>query len=247
MPGLVTATMPDVSGIPADATQMSFSFDGDASNVGTAAIMSGLVANFFTAVATGATHAIGEYIAASRSRLANAVLLNVFNLAGHLDGSPHGSPTITAPMTLPAPVNTGLLADQLAALLSFEASLTGILERGPVATRPSTDEAIDQGAPATHSARTRPRASRRGRVWVGPLCTFTQGDVEGSGIKAVVITDLQKAAHDLIVNSLATTTPWVVWSRAIAATNVVDGGWVDQRFATQRRRRDKAIERSVWT
>lgn len=247
MPGLVTATMPDVSGIPADATQMSFAFNGNGGDVGFAAIMAGLVQAFFNNIAAGATHAIGEYLAGSRSRVANAVLYNTYDLAGHLDGSPHGSPTITAPMTLPAPVNTGLLADQLAAILSFEASLTGILERGPVATRPSTDEAIDQGAPATHSARTRPRASRRGRIWVGPLCSFTQGDVEGSGLKAVVISDLQKAAHDLIVNSLATVTPWVVWSRVTAATNVIDGGWVDQRFGTQRRRRDKAIERSVWT
>jgi hypothetical protein len=245
MPGLVTVRFPDVSGIPADDTQLQFVFDNDPAASGTDMISA--VNRFINVVAPGATNSVGAYIAASRSRAALALKFEAFQLAGHLDGTPHGSPVLTEVGTLVAPINSGLLPDQLAAVLSYHSDLTGILERGPTHTVASDDKAVDEGAPATHPARSRPKASRRGRIWVGPLGTFTLGDTEGSGIKAVVLTDLCKAAADLVTTTVAGNIPWSVWSRIGAgAVNHVIGGWCDQRFATQRRRRDKATERSLW-
>jgi hypothetical protein len=152
----------------------------------------------------------------------------------------------TSFFTLPDPGSTGLLPDQLAACLSYGADLTGLFERGPVVTRPTDEEGQDEGAPATHPARSRPAAQARGRIYFGPLSTFALGGGAGDGIKAQVLTDLCHAAVDLVSNS-ASGDQWSVWSRVGAgAIRHITHGWCDARFATQRRRRDKAVERSLW-
>ena len=113
------------------------------------------------------------------------------------------------------------------------------IEHGPTSTSiPSSDAAQDQGAPATHTGKTRPRASLRGRVFIGPL---TAGVPDSNGhVTASAATVVQDAFDDLVgaLSALANSTTIVVWSRATASVAAVTWRIVPPIFGSQRRRVD---------
>jgi len=102
------------------------------------------------------------------------------------------------------------------------------------------------------SGGTRPRARRRGRVFIGPLWDGTSASSSGNPARpsATFMEDLRLAADRLmILSDDATTWKWVVPHAAESAgwTSVpVIGGWVDNEFDTQRRRGLVATTRSTF-
>jgi hypothetical protein len=117
--------------------------------------------------------------------------------------------------------------------------MTGLFEHGPMATRSSPESAVDLGAPATHSAKTRPKASHRGRIYVGPLNDLA--DNGAAGLTGFIETDLKVA-----LIRLASTLGWVVWSRVLASVSTVVAGWIDEQFGAVRRRRLSTGSKIAW-
>lgn len=89
------------------------------------------------------------------------------------------------------------------------------------------------------------QASRRGRVYIGPL---NEGMVTSGGrVLTGAITDLNTAMENLQSDSIADSLPWVVWSRTLLEQATVNNGWVDDSFDIQRRRQRQPVARTTWT
>lgn len=234
---LARAVFPDVNGITADEAVNDFTFD-------TVLSLSTIAANvitFYNGVGGSPSNPC-QHLGTSRDRGTNRCQVELYDISAHLDGSPHGSPVDIVMWTLGTPGSTQVLPRQAAITVTNHAVFGSVLEHGPTVTRPSTESAIDQGAPATHAVKSRPKASLRGRIQVGPL----------SGFAANLTTGLVSAEANLAFASacnglLAADPGWSVWSRVNATTHPISGGWIDQDFAVIRRRKLKSpTPKVVW-
>lgn len=202
------------STLPEDVVENTFAFAHTPAFDGTAATaIAAQLSAFYTAVGTGGSAAIQSWLGNSIQTTSGHEIV-YYDITGHLDGSPHGAPIATAPLSI---TSTGAtcLPDELAACVSFHG---------------------DYGTDVEFSGVTRPRARHRGRVYIGPLST--SAIVNASGTHAVNVTnqlcvDFAAAAGDLMGDPTYT---WSVWSRARATLDVVVAGWVDNAFDVQRRR-----------
>lgn len=110
----------------------------------------------------------------------------------------------------------------------------------------------DYGTAAEHFEGTRPRARRRGRVYIGPLNTFTCDATAGSTAvqrPAAGFIDLLLAQLTALGNTTITTggATWEVFSHTDWDGHPVTQGWVDNAYDTQRRRGEKATARDTFT
>lgn len=90
-----------------------------------------------------------------------------------------------------------------------------------------------------------PQAIRRGRVYIGPIqdaSNHTDGRPTSSAVSGLV------SAGDALVTSSkgASDWKWCVFSRSTNSMVVVDNGWVDNEWDTQRRRGRDATSRSTF-
>lgn len=93
-------------------------------------------------------------------------------------------------------------------------------------------------------------AQRRGRHYIGPLNTgaSSSGTNQPARPTTAMIDDVSAAAHDVIDSLSTSSMNWVVLSRATGgAFSMVDHGWVDNEFDTQRRRGVESTARTSWT
>lgn len=145
-----------------------------------------------------------------------------------IQAGPLGSPAYEAPWLGPAAplVANSNLPTEVAAVLSFHGDLTGVLEE--VGT-------------------TRPKARRRGRIYLGPLTTGAVYITDDRPlVNAPFLLAVREAAVRLMDNSLTDSHLWSVWSREAADLYPVVGGWTDDACDTQRRRGNAAGSRVVW-
>lgn len=227
MVALASVSLAARTGILKDETVVDFVFDNDATSSSETTDIRDALVDFFNAT-TGTGFTLAHYIGYSRSRASAASKINIYDLDGHLDGSPHGSPTFAYTFTLGAGDTDRVIENpaQVALVLSFHADLSGLVEE---------------------SGATRPRARRRGRVYIGPLDNLNANAqaVDGPVIPSDnLINTLASAASDLLA---ASGVIWSVWSRANAAVYEVVGGWVDNRFDTQRKRLTSPTIRTSWS
>ena len=89
-----------------------------------------------------------------------------------------------------------------------------------------------------------PQASRRGRIYVGPVDSGAVGT--GGIVLAAYQTFVNTAGANLLAASNAGSTTWVAYSPTLVAAAPVDNGWVDNAFDTQRRRGTKSTLRSTF-
>lgn len=90
-----------------------------------------------------------------------------------------------------------------------------------------------------------PQSRRRGRVYIGPLSTTINSTGRpSSGARS----QLASAAVTFCSNLKAAANPAVlgVWSHVDSALIIVDNGWVDDSFDTQRRRGVQPTSRTTW-
>jgi hypothetical protein len=233
---LLRTVMPNVSGMAKDEVVNDFVFNEPSSSADCITA----VKSFWVGDHTGGGSApVAGYINLSVSRLVHT-MIQVYTLDGHLDGSPHGSPTAidTTLVLTAAPVNS--LPDPLAGVLSYHAAYGTAEEVGPVGAIPSDARARHEGAPTTHSGRSRPKSSLRGRVYIGPVATNSIGGL--GGISAGFAASLAGAGNFLMTAALG----WCVWSRRTASVHNIIGGWVDNELGVQRRRNTNPTGKSVW-
>lgn len=93
-----------------------------------------------------------------------------------------------------------------------------------------------------------PQSRRRGRIFFGPLGqNALSGTVPNNRPDAGFVGRLAQAGEDLMNNAAATSAPWVVYSPTDDAGYLVDNGWVDNAFDTQRRRGVSPTTRTTWS
>lgn len=234
------------TGLPADSIVNDFVFEFTGGTINPPAdypnVVQG-VSDFFRHVQAGG-HAVGEYISDYVDR-AVTHQIDVYTIGTHL-GSPVWSAPWLGPVTA-APANA--LPAECAGVLSFHADLTGVLEVGPtVSDIPTDEDAIDQGAPATHTGQSKPRARRRGRLYVGPLTNVAlQSITPPYMLDSTFLQTLREAAGYLASSLGGANWAWSVWSRRDQTTYPVVGGWTDDAPDTQRRRGPKASARVLYT
>jgi len=235
---LVRVTLANVSGVGADSYVNDFVFSG---SVALTALVTSVQA-FYNSGTTGTI--LAEVIGAVVSRTANACYIDTYDLTGHLDGSPHGSPTSHTAFTLTPSLSSGItqLPYQDCLVLSTRANYGTALERGPTASMPTPESAQDDGAPATHMGSTRPRASLRGRLYIGPL---NSAALDGNGRTASGAggTSRLKIQAPAL---LAAQPSWSVWSRRTASTHPIVQGWIDDEAGVRRTRRTKIAGKVAW-
>lgn len=244
---LAVCTLPHVDGYARDDIKMAMAFD-----IGSSSDYSALAArwaSFFNTVQATGT-AVCEWINASRTRAAGGCYVDVFDLTGHLDGSPHGSAVDHSTFTLGAAASAISLPNEVACAVSFRAvGHASALELGSIEAIPTPQAAQNMGAPATHSGRAHPRARRRGRFYVGPLTISTVTDTDTD--KRPRLKDIFRNTVGQAGGTLTQDAPTVhpsIWSRRDEVLRHISGGViVDDAFDTQRRRGEKAIVRGTYS
>lgn len=218
---LATVTLNMTSGLSADAVNNDFVFQTANLTTDIDTIENALDA-FYNDNDAPAIFSIASRLSSRVSRLAGGLVYDFYDITTFLDGSPHGSPFDTrSSQLLDASSATLSLPSEAAIVLSFHADLTGVPE--------------EVGA-------TRPRARRRGRVFIGPLNANATTD---AGLVEDQIRISVNAAGNFLKDSSGV--DWRVWSRMDATTRAVVGGSVDNAFDTQRRRGIDATASSSFT
>lgn len=183
------------------------------------------LAQIYTA-ANGLGDKVGSHIGTGISRVAGACTIKLYDLTGHLDGSPHGSPMIQDTFTMPGPGTDTTLPEEVALALTLRAS--GWAEAAvEVPDGPDAGPEVD-----------RPRARHTGKIYFGPFTTDSL--VLGTGEKArptlgtrTVILDAVEREND---NLLASGHTLCVWSRKFAGLVPITDIQIDDAWDTQRRR-----------
>jgi hypothetical protein len=230
MPKQVTAiiSIPNLDPIN-DTASWSFEFESDtATDFSNISAVITACQNFVTTAGTGGAASIGFYLSASVDRATNHAAVTVYDITGHLDGSPHGSPVAMQNFTIPVGSGSAqAFPEGCAAALSFRGDYGTDVEFG--------------GSPP---GRTRPRARDRNRVYIGPLSSVcaqkdaTTGRCEWS---STFVTDALAALFSLSGTHTAGGDAWNfrVWSKKDAALKLPTESWMDNRVDYQRRRSDE--------
>jgi hypothetical protein len=221
---LVRAVMTASTGLVADQIVNDFAFQWTGGGEPAEANYNDL----FTAVdafynyTTTTTRKTGYYISNYVNRSATHELQAYEIAVGGL-----GSPVFTDDWLGPATAAGNGMPPECAGVLSFHADLTGILEE---------------------SGATRPKARRRGRVYVGPL---DGAAIDPSTPPYLLIsafqTTIKESANQMASLADADGWTWAVWSRKDVQLRAVVGGWTDNAPDTQRRRGPKSTARSTFT
>lgn len=225
---LAQVVLPHVSGLPENNVVNTFAFNTP--SVGIVDTELGLIGTdiigFYNTPGGGS--AVGSYLGEQISRSLSA-RIQFYDLTGHLDGTPHGSPVFETDFGLIASGAGQELPSELAVCLSFNALYGTDPEFGPL----------------VGGARSRPRARDRGRIYLGPLhfglgvFDATQGEVR---VSTTARTDIKNSAVTLRDSA---NSAWGVWSRANGVIEPVSAVWVDDAFDVQRRRGVKASARTA--
>lgn len=221
---LVTVTLPYDTGRPEDIVTNTFTFftDGAFTAADTMELMD-QVEKFYTTIAIG--NAVKDYMSGLLNNTAGACTMKAFDITGHLDGSPVGSPLNTKLWTLPSQVSG------TATPLPTEVALAMTLE----ATGRSGQAVSVPGGEPGPVGDVHPKARFTGRVFLGPFNTLA--NVSGSP-PAAMIADINARASSLKADALvqAPAWKWGVWSRKDAVVREVDFVSIDNAFDTIRSR-----------
>lgn len=217
-----TVTFEHVDGLPRDRIVNTFNFvsdtdltDGEVTDVGDE------IEAFFNATDAVVDVAVGTYISPGVSRIVKPVVRHYF-MDGHLDGKNAGSPHLVQTWGAPLVGASGTaLPAEVACALSFHSEYNLSVEFG---------------------AGTRPRARKRGRIYVGPL---NQSALTTSSLRAIpaIAFTTRLADAGVRLRDSTMTAKWAVWSRTAQTMFPVTGLWVDDEFDTQRRRGERALSR----
>lgn len=218
---LVQAILP--SGNPDFEAVNTFAFKTDVAVDATVRLdILSAVASFYGDVGTGQARAVGAYLSSLFDRTAGAGQLKMFDITGHLDGSPHGSPIAEGTITLPAAAQFSNLPPQVASVLTLRAR-----------------DALAQ--PVEGPGDTRPRARRTGRIFIGPLnlqaATNPANDV--STPSTAFTDDCLKAAENLQDALVDGDYVWCVWSRTALALSGIERVEMDNSWDILRSRKIK--------
>lgn len=231
-----------------DTTDWSFTVQATGTNTGFANLTEvyAWLNGMLNTALTGMTVPLASYISNDVTRATNGLTGTVYDISSSLGGGPVGSPYSSGGLTLGAAHSGSYpLPQELACCVGYTATYGTVLERGGTVTLPSTDSAIDQGAPTTHTGVERPRARLRGRVFLGPFNDTTMATDHGEPISTFISDMLVWGEAVFNTQQSGTSNQFnpVVWSRRNANVNLVDQISVNPYWAIQRRRGDTTVNR----
>lgn len=206
-----------------DNPSISFSFHSDAAtNFANISAVTDACIAFINTAGTGGANAIANYLHRVLNTGTNLSTVEVYDITGHLDGSPAGSPVAIVNFTLGTPAAHAGIPEGCAATVSFRADYGTDVEFGPG---------------------TRPRSRDRNRVYVGPLNNAAIVDdvtTNRTMFASAFMTDALAALFDLSDTHTSGGEDWdlVVWSRVNAGVKTPILGFMDPRVDYQRRRSD---------
>ena len=229
---LVRCIMTAQSGLPEDAIVNDWAFRSNLPLTPSEAATLGLQGpgDFYRLGATLGDR-VGSYIGSQVNRAATHTIA-VYKIGDLGLGSPIVETAWLGPTLPNSAVN---LPTEVAGVLSFHGSLTDVPEEAGLI---------------------RPKARRRGRVFIGPLNEIAiTGDVDPAPKLTTQFTAAMRSnatamadrVEALAIGGGAGTVRWCVWSRADETLYPVVGGWTDDAPDTQRRRGQEAQSRVVYT
>jgi hypothetical protein len=240
---LATVTLAHVNGILRDSVVNTFGIKTNTTSY-TQTQLDGITAAlvaFYNATPPGTdrigstfNNGIHNYLSTEMSRTSNASTVRIYDLEGHLDGSPFGSPIDVSPFTLGAAGTSTPLPSEAAVVLTLEAD-----GRAGAAVESDTNVI----APATTS---RPKSRRTGRVFIGPCNSLSTALAGQAARPHQVFRDTILAAAlklDADLNAVAGDYDLAVWSRADARITACEAVSIDDAWDTQRRRGVQPTER----
>lgn len=180
------------------------------------------VENFYNVTGTSGANPVSHYMGRQLDRGSSHCHITAYDITGHLDGSPHGSPVAADTWTLGGSGAVNSVPSGVAAAVSFRA---------------------DYGTDVEFGVGTRPRSRDRNRVYIGPLTV--------DALNEDSVTHRVKLSNTFIGDCLAALfnlseavgiggDDWVLqtWSRKNASTKLATEGFMDDRPDYQRRRSD---------
>lgn len=236
---LAVVTIPHRSGIPKHGFSNSFAIGeilpgATAENDAAKDTLANQIRDLYTSgAATGGTSLAASYMASEVDGGANAASVKLYDITGHLDGSPHGSPVWVKPFTMPtvAPPSALGLPSEVAIAVTLEAA-------GRAGQQVEAPDGTDPGL-----APDRPRQRYTGKFYFGPVRNSPDVAVNApSGammVSGTVTTDLLDVV-EYTAEQIYAAGPGLrflgVWSRADQRIRSIDSVSVDDAFDTQRRR-----------
>lgn len=222
-PLLATVTIPYTSGLSGDVMQNNFAImaddlwtPGDVGEISTA------LASFYNVAPVLGSNVLGSYLGGAVSRTASAGVIDIYDLAGHLDGSPHGSPVASDTFTL-APADGGAIS------LPQEAAMCITLRADGWST--ALVEQPDADVPPD-GTRDRPKQRHSGRIFLGPLNSKAGSDRPNVDFRS----SCRGAVIDLVASLDVNGHALGVWSRKDATMRAAIDVQTDDAWDTQRRR-----------
>jgi len=175
--------------------------------------------------------AVNTWLSGAIDRNPSRAEIRFYDITAHLNGSRHGSPYRTHNWTLGGSPTGVSLPSEMASVLSFRADYGNQPEFGPN---------LGPGG-----GKERPRARRRGRLYIGPLddqaITYDTTTFR-TYVQPALRTSATGAAKRLMDY---TDIKWGVWSRVDGNALPVVSAWMDDAFDVQRRRGEDALARTV--
>jgi hypothetical protein len=229
---LVRVTLDPASGFAGDAVVNTFAFKTDVL-IDSAVVLDihNAVDQFYNATPAGEDAAVKDFLSPQLSRAAGSMKLQMYDITGHLDGSPAGSPIAEDEVTLQAASGTGKsLPPQAAVALTLRG-------RG----------AIEQ--PVEGPGGIRPRQKRTGRIYIGSLMdNATEPGVGTPGRVANTFRNVLTHAAEVLQDSLVDGDyAWCVWSRSNAAMYAIERVECDDSYDVLRSRKLAPTVRTVRT
>jgi hypothetical protein len=233
---LVTWNLHTDTGIPKDDVTQSIvvSTAGAFTSADLADLTLG-VGQFYNNIPTGGLVALRDVLSPSMDTV-NGSLTHSYDISGHLDGSPHGSPTFENGFVLGVNRTGGVvgLPGEVAVVLSLHGS-------GASTAPVEAPDGSDAGSEID-----RPRSRHMGRMFLGHLASNALDASSGAVRPSSVIRDTARlAAKDLAAYLVTHGMGWCVWSRKNAAVYGIVAVSTDNAFDTQRRRGTAATSRTT--
>lgn len=236
---LAVTTLAPVSGFPEDAIVNNFAFSVPTLTGTVCDSLKDAIRRFYDVTGTSQAAAVSAYMSRMIRRDATTPhVIDFYDISGHLDGSPHGSPVFSRAFDI-VTTNTSVP-------LPSEVSLALTLRGTGWST--ALVETADGSDPGTELDR--PRSRKTGKIYVGPFTTSAlaaaatpyQGRPD-SGL----INDLAYAGKHLAEKVAADTSGarWCIWSRSDEFLYTITDVQVDDAWDTQRRRGPDATTRTT--
>lgn len=181
--------------------------------------------------ASGGAGTITFYLGPQIYRATNSVLMDAYSMDLASTTNIFGAPIYTLQKTPGASAATTPLPNEVAMTLSYRAAY---------------------GSDPEHSGTTRPRASDRGRVYLGPLHTGVMGSVTAPNgtitvnVQAAVITAILAAYSTLVSDAVGHSWALSVHSRKERVLKDVASKAMDNSLDTQRRREVEPPSIQTW-